>query len=66
MSTLPESIEVRCPRCGEAFGEWDRPLADPASSSVCPSCGHRLGADESLFRDGAWEPALDDLDATDR
>jgi hypothetical protein len=66
MSTMPEKLEVSCPRCGEDFGGWDRPFSDPAVTSVCPVCGYPLARDEAAFTDGAWLPSPDDLDAAER
>jgi hypothetical protein len=66
MSALPEKIEVMCPKCGEDFGGWYQSSSDPAASSTCPRCGYRMGTDASLFSEGVWDPALDEIEEMER
>ncbi len=66
MSSLPEKIEVICPKCGEEFGGWLRPSADPAVSSTCPTCGFALVSDDAVWSDGAYQPVLDELEVQER
>jgi predicted RNA-binding Zn-ribbon protein involved in translation (DUF1610 family) len=66
MSSLPEKIEVTCPKCGESYGDWQRPSLEPATVSKCPHCGYELAQDRNMRQDGAWAPAIDDLDEEER
>jgi predicted RNA-binding Zn-ribbon protein involved in translation (DUF1610 family) len=66
MSWTAEKVEVACPRCGEWFEDWVRPSHDPATSSSCPVCGHRLERDPSIRQDGALHAAAADVDEPDR
>ena len=59
MNSLPEKIEVMCPRCGEIFEGWCGPSIDPATSSDCPNCGFELAYDPDIYQDGFLEPAAD-------
>jgi predicted RNA-binding Zn-ribbon protein involved in translation (DUF1610 family) len=66
MSSLPEKIEVVCPKCGEEYAAWDRSAYDPATSSSCPHCGHEMANDQSVRQDGAWLPTADENEALER
>ena len=51
MTSPPEQIRVRCPRCGREYDDWYRPSVNldlddfdeeylrRASTATCPACG---------------------------
>ncbi len=68
MTSPPEQIRVRCPKCGHEYEDWIRPsinlmmddfdqdYLDEASSVTCPECKHRMSVDILIVReDGVWE-----------
>lgn len=63
MISLPERIEVSCPKCGELFADWDRLEFDPATSSTCPNCGYQLADDAAVYQEGVWQSDVDDREA---
>ncbi len=63
MSSLPEKIEVTCPKCGESYADWYRPSHDPATSSNCPHCGFDLKVDRTVRQDGGWDTGADEPEA---
>jgi len=65
MSSLPEKIEVMCPKCGEEFADWRRYSTDPAISAVCPHCGFDFAGDDRIRSEGEWQPP-DEPDEFDR
>lgn len=66
MSWPVDKVEVTCPKCGEWFEDWVRPSYDPATSSRCPVCGHRLASDPSIRQDGALQVMIEDMDELER
>jgi predicted RNA-binding Zn-ribbon protein involved in translation (DUF1610 family) len=66
MSSLPEKIEVACPKCGEEYAAWDRSSFDPATSSSCPNCGYEMVSDQSLRSDGAWQSLVEEPETPER
>lgn len=66
MSSLPEKVEVVCPKCGEEFAAWSARRSDPATSSTCPRCRFELMHDATVRQEGAWQPELDEPEAVDR
>lgn len=65
MSDTLEKTEVMCPMCGEVFDDWCRPSFDPATSSICPSCGYELARDRSLHQDHGGETVADDFEVVE-
>jgi predicted RNA-binding Zn-ribbon protein involved in translation (DUF1610 family) len=63
MSSLPEKIEVMCPKCGEEFADWYLSSADPATSAVCPHCGFDFARDDRIRQEGGWQPEADEVEA---
>ena len=68
MTSPPETIEVRCPRCGKLYETWYRPSInltiehwddediDDATSATCPDCGLKVRLGALIVReDGVWE-----------
>ena len=68
MTSPPERITVACPKCGTRYDDWWRPsinltleefsdeYLDEASSSTCPTCGHKVQHDAlTVSTDGMFE-----------
>ena len=66
MSWMVDKVEVACPKCGESFADWVRPSYEPAISSSCPFCGHRLEHDASVREDGSLRAAVEEPEEPDR
>jgi uncharacterized protein (UPF0212 family) len=57
MTSPPQEIRVKCPKCGNVFGDWYRPSVnlmlddfdddylDECSSATCPACGYTIELD---------------------
>ena len=69
MTSPPEQIMVKCPKCNETYGDWWRPsinmslgeefdeeYLDEAGSSTCPHCNYKVYHDVLTVReDGVFE-----------
>ena len=67
MTSPPEEITVKCPRCAQRFRDWRRasinldldPEFDPdyiqeATTAGCPACGLLIDLGTLVVRDGVW------------
>ena len=57
MTSPPENITVKCPKCGKVFEDWyrasvnmtiddfDDEYLDECSSAICPQCGYKVEFD---------------------
>ena len=72
MTSPPQAIEVKCPRCGKVYQDWWRPSVnlgldsfdddylENASTATCPRCGEKVSLDVLIVReDGVWELGAD-------
>ena len=79
MTSPPQQIHVRCPRCGREYDDWYRPSVNldlddfdeeylrQASTATCPDCGHTVEIGTLVVDGGVWTfRGPIDLDATDR
>jgi len=66
MSSTEELIETICPRCGEAYAHWERPVPESAATSTCPHCGHDPAADRLIHEDGIWSLTAEEEEAAER
>ena len=68
MTSPPEEIQVKCPKCGKVYADWYRPsinlrldhfddeYLEQASTSTCPECGYKVRHNVLVVReDGTWE-----------
>ncbi len=65
MTSPPENITIRCPKCGEVYEDWyrasvnlelddfDDEYLEECSTATCPACGHKVRIDVLIVdRDG--------------
>lgn len=68
MTSPPERITVKCPRCGTSYetcyrasmnlqmDDFDDEYIEEMSTGTCPACGHKVQLDVLVVRpDGVWE-----------
>lgn len=68
MTSPPQNIEVKCPKCGHVYSDWHRPsinltledfddeYLEAASTSICPECHYKVHHDVLIVRaNGVWE-----------
>jgi predicted RNA-binding Zn-ribbon protein involved in translation (DUF1610 family) len=67
MTSPPEKITIKCPKCGKTFKDWWRPSINlalddfdeaylrEATLKTCPHCGTKIQLDSLLVdKDGVW------------
>lgn len=67
MTTPPQEITVKCPKCGKVFKDWYRSSVnlmiddfddddiDECSSAICPLCGYKVEFDTLVVdREGTF------------
>ena len=60
MTSPPQEITVKCPKCRKVYADWyrasvnltpddvDDDYPDECSSSTCPDCGYKLESDNLI------------------